>query len=93
MLQRPPVRSGSGQHPQPVPPVAPVPAPCARSTLAALARAVSKPSSAIRPVRRANPLESRVRAYAYSFVQKGTVLRPVEVIPTVRFGRAVERAR
>ncbi len=76
-----------------MPPAPPVPAPCARSTLAALARAVSKPSPAIRPEPGANPLESRVRGYGYSFVQKGTVLRPVEVIPTVRFGRAVERAR
>ncbi len=30
---------------------------------------------------------------AYSLSRKRTVLRPVEVIPTVRFGRAVERAR
>ena len=33
------------------------------------------------------------RGNAYSLSRKRTVLRPVEVIPTVRFGRAVERAR
>jgi hypothetical protein len=76
-----------------VPPAPPVPATCARSTLAAPARAVSKPSTGFQPEPGANPLESRPWVYGYSFVQKGTVLRPVEAIPTVRFGRAVERAR